>query len=83
MHGGADRADGTDVAGSWIKIHDNIVEAAQFPAVAIRGRPLGPVAIYGNRFRNPDPERTITLAVAGAGIEIRDNQFGVTSIRAK
>lgn len=83
MHGGSDRADGTDVAGSWLKIKDNIVEAAQFPAVVIRGRPLGPVEITGNRFRNPDPQRTISLAVATDQIRIEANQFGVTSIVEK
>lgn len=83
MHGGADRKDGTDIAGDRINIHRNIVEAAQFPAVVIRGRPQGGLEISENQFRNPDPARTIQLHAEGEGAVITENQFGVTSMRAK
>lgn len=83
MHGGADRNDGTDVAGDDIKIHRNIVEAAQFPAVVFRGRPRGAVEITENQFRNPDSARTIVLYGGEEGAVVAGNKFGVTSMRAK
>ncbi|MCA9729308.1 MAG: hypothetical protein R3E12_12520 [Candidatus Eisenbacteria bacterium] len=83
MHGGVDRNDGTDLAGDSILIHHNIVEAAQFPAVVIRGRPTGRVAITDNQFRNPDPARTIVLQGGAEGVVDTGNRFGVSSMRAK
>jgi hypothetical protein len=83
MHGGADRKDGTDLAGDSIKLHHNIVEAAQFPAVVLRGRPQGVVEIVDNQFRNPDPNRTIVLQGGDQGVVMAGNRFGVTSMRAK
>jgi hypothetical protein len=83
MHGGADRQDGTDLAGDSIKIHHNIVEAAQFPAVVVRGRPLGVIEIVNNQFRNPDPSRTIVLQGGNEGAVMTGNRFGVTSMRGK
>ena len=83
MHGGADRDDGTDIAGSWAWIHHNTVEAAQFPGVVIRGTPIDQIRIYNNRFRNPDPTRTIMLLKGPERIEVTANQFGVTSIQQK
>lgn len=83
MHGGVDRNDGTDVAGDQIKIHRNIVEAAQFPAVVIRGRPRVGLEITENQFRNPDPTRTLMLQAGEESATIVGNKFGVSSMRAK
>ncbi len=83
MHGGKDREDGTDVAGTRIRIHQNIVEAAQFPAVVIRGTPEQPVEIVENQFRNPEPGRTIVLMGGSESARVHDNRFGVSSVRPK
>lgn len=83
MHGGRDRNDGSDIAGSWAKIHHNIVEAGQFPGVVIRGLPIEGIRIYNNEFINPDPQRTIMLLAGAERIEVEGNLFGVTSTRRK
>ena len=83
MHGGADRNDGTDIAGDHIKIHRNIVEAAQFPAVVVRGRPRVGLEISENQFRNPDPARTLVLQAGEESATVVGNKFGVSSMRAK
>ena len=82
MHGGADRNDGTDIAGDHIKIHRNIVEAAQFPAVVVRGRPRVGLEISENQFRNPDPARTLVLQAGEESATVVGNKFGVSSMRA-
>lgn len=83
MHGGRDREDGSSVAGTRIRIRDNIVEAAQFPAVVIRGRAEEPVEVYGNQFRHPDAAFSIVLGESATGAIVRDNVFGVSSMRAR
>jgi hypothetical protein len=83
MHGGRDRGDGTDIAGSWAKIHHNIVEAGQFPGVVIRGLPTDRIQIYNNHFSSPDPKETIVLLSGSERIEVMGSQFGVSSIREK
>ena len=51
MHGGADRKDGTDIAGTWIKIHHNTFRALETP-IKIRGTPERECQIYENWFPN-------------------------------
>ncbi|MEZ4649760.1 MAG: hypothetical protein R3E97_13435 [Candidatus Eisenbacteria bacterium] len=83
MHGGRDREDGTDTAGTTIQIHDNIIEAGQFPAIVVRGRAQNPVEIHANQFRNPDPTFTIVLNESAGAALMRDNTFGVSSMRQR
>lgn len=49
MHGGRDRKDGTDVAGSWMRIHHNTFGSPEL-AVMVRGQPDEEVAIDHNWF---------------------------------
>lgn len=49
MHGGRDRKDGTDIAGTTIAIHHNTFRAPQTPVV-IRGVPQEKCAIHHNWF---------------------------------
>lgn len=49
MHGGRDRKDGTDIAGTAIEIHNNTFRAPQ-PAVVIRGAPQEKCDIHHNWF---------------------------------
>lgn len=49
MHGGRDREDGTDIAGTKILIHHNTFRAPETPVV-IRGVPLEACRVYNNWF---------------------------------
>lgn len=49
MHGGADRQDGTDIAGTWLKIHHNTFRCPRTPIV-IRGMPEQGVDVHHNWF---------------------------------
>jgi len=49
MHGGADRKDGTRIAGAWLKIHHNTFRAPQLP-ICIRGIPEQEAVINNNWF---------------------------------
>ena len=49
MHGGRDRKDGTDIAGTWIRIHHNTFRARKTPVV-IRGTPEESCKVSENWF---------------------------------
>lgn len=49
MHGGNDRGDGTEIAGTWLKIHHNTFRSLSKP-ISIRGVPEQEAAIYQNWF---------------------------------
>ncbi|MCP4256171.1 MAG: hypothetical protein GY774_01430 [Planctomycetes bacterium] len=51
MHGGRDRKDGTDIAGTAIEIYNNTFRAPQTPVV-IRGVPQDKCEVYNNWFTN-------------------------------
>lgn len=55
MHGGADRKDGTDIAGAQIKIHHNTFMNPKVRPIAIRGKPSDKVEIYNNWFAHEVP----------------------------
>jgi hypothetical protein len=73
MHGGRDRKDGTDIAGTTILIHHNTFHAANTPIV-IRGVPEETCKVYRNWFpRHNKPE----LAVRAAeNTHVEDNAYG-------
>ena len=75
MHGGADRKDGTDVAGDSIRIHHNTFRATSVPAIVIRGRPRQIAQIHHNWFLHPDVQRAVRQTNATGNINIRHNQF--------
>jgi hypothetical protein len=73
MHGGRDRKDGTDIAGTRIEIHHNTFRAAQTPVV-IRGVPQQVCDAHHNWFpKHPDPGRVVR---AGAKTVVHDNAHG-------
>lgn len=55
MHGGRDRADGTDIAGDRISIHHNTFLGTDVRAVVIRGVPRDGVAVDHNWFAHEAP----------------------------
>jgi len=75
MHGGADRKDGTDIAGDWIKIHHNTFRATGVRAIVIRGRPAQSAEIHHNWFLHSDPQKAIVQTNATGNMNVGPNQF--------
>ena len=68
MHGGRDRRDGTDVAGSWMRVTANTFLCTQ-TALKVRGEPEQSVTVAGNWFVHDSPAAAISggsRTVAGA-----------------
>ncbi|HUT91561.1 MAG TPA: hypothetical protein VMY37_18830 [Thermoguttaceae bacterium] len=73
MHGGRDRDDGTDVAGTTILVHHNTFRAPTTPIV-IRGVPQDKCEAYGNWFpRHEKPEAAVR---ASENTHVRENAYG-------
>jgi hypothetical protein len=78
MHGGRDRKDGTDVAGTSILIHNNTFLAPE-RAVVIRGTPEGQCEVKHNWFPVHESE---SLAVrASEKTTVHDNLYGDDEIK--
>lgn len=73
MHGGRDRQDGTDIAGSSILIHHNTFRAAQTPVV-IRGVPQEACRVYGNWF--PRHAEAKSAVRASRNTHVDENAYG-------
>lgn len=73
MHGGRDRKDGTDVAGTSIEIHNNTFRALETPVV-IRGVPEDKCDVHHNWFpRHAGPEQAVHAAER---TNVFDNFYG-------
>lgn len=73
MHGGRDRKDGTDIAGTRIEIYNNTFRAPQTPVV-IRGVPEQSCDVHRNWFpKHPGPDQAVR---AGAKTRVHDNAHG-------
>ncbi len=78
MHGGRDRKDGTDIAGTTILIHHNTFRAPNTPIV-IRGVPQEACKVYKNWFpRHGKPEQAVR---ASKKTMVQDNAYGNNSSR--
>jgi len=75
MHGGADRNDGTDIAGDSIKIHHNSFCATSVRAIVIRGRPTESADIHHNWFLHTDTNKAVAQTNATGNINIGRNQY--------
>ncbi len=75
MHGGADRKDGTDIAGDYLHIHHNTFEHLDHPAIIIRGKPLRVSRIHNNRFGHPTGDQAIIQSNATGNLRIFDNEY--------
>lgn len=72
MHGGRDRGDGTNIAGTWLKVHHNTFRAPQTPLV-IRGLPSEGADVHHNWFTR----HTTRSAVNSPGnTRVHDNAYG-------
>jgi hypothetical protein len=78
MHGGRDRKDGTEIAGTSIEIHNNTFRAPQTPVV-IRGVPQEKCEVHHNWFpRHTEPSRAVR---ASERTRVFDNVYGEAASR--
>jgi len=75
MHGGADRKDGTDIAGDSILIHHNTFKATSVRAIVIRGRPAQSAEIHHNWFLHDGPAKAIAQTNASGNMNIGPNEY--------
>ncbi len=75
MHGGADRGDGTDIAGDWIKIHHNEFQATSVIAIVIRGRPTEGAEVHHNWFLHSGPSSAVRQLNATGNLSVYRNQY--------
>ena len=80
MHGGRDRKDGTDIAGSSIEIYNNTFRAPQTPVV-IRGVPEETCDVHHNWF--PKHPGSAEAVRASARTNVFDNAYGPSPTAAK
>jgi len=78
MHGGADRGDGTTIAGDWMKVHHNTFVLSEQAAVVIRGVPQQLADIHHNWFAHPAPDKPVRPWPVGGEthVQCRDNAYG-------
>lgn len=75
MHGGRDRDDGTDIAGTWMEFENNTLVNTQQGAIVIRGEPEEGAIITRNWFHN---EATGDDAIRSEGrTQVRSNVYGI------
>jgi hypothetical protein len=75
MHGGADRKDGTDIAGDLISIHHNTFKATSVRAIVIRGKPTVSTEIHHNWFGHSGSGKAIAQTNASGNMNVRSNQY--------
>jgi hypothetical protein len=79
MHGGADRGDGTNIAGDWMRIHHNTFRNPGVRAIAIRGVPQEGADIHHNWFFHAEPGVGVILPWPAGGetrVEMHDDAYG-------
>lgn len=75
MHGGRDRDDGTEIAGSWMEFENNTLVNTEQDAIVIRGVPEDRAVITRNWFHH---EAVGDRAVRSDGrTHVRDNVYGI------
>jgi len=75
MHGGADRKDGTDIAGDLISIHHNTFKATSVRAIVIRGKPTVSTEIHHNWFLHSGSDEAIAQTNASGNMNVGPNQY--------
>ncbi len=79
MHGGADRRDGTSIAGKRISIHHNTFTNPKVRAIGIRGVPEEKAEIYNNWFAQNKPGKNVLIpwpAGKESNVFLFNNAFG-------
>lgn len=72
MHGGRDRKDGTEIAGTWMKVHHNSFGCPE-AALVVRGKPDEGTTIQNNWFYHDSEEEAIR---AEGKVRSSGNAFG-------
>jgi len=75
MHGGADRKDGTDIAGDFISIHHNTFQVDNQIDIVIRGRPIRGGEVHHNLFLHADRKDTFRQN-SGDNVRRQNNRYG-------
>ncbi|OGG56061.1 MAG: hypothetical protein A3F84_12635 [Candidatus Handelsmanbacteria bacterium RIFCSPLOWO2_12_FULL_64_10] len=73
MHGGRDRKDGTDIAGTYLRVHHNAFRADR-AAVVIRGVPEEGADIHHNWFYQGPEEPSVR---SSGRTQVRNNAYGL------
>lgn len=82
MHGGRDRKDGTQIAGTNIEIYNNTFKAPEF-AIGIRGEPEGQCDIYQNWFAKHQNTDKAVRPYGFENINVYDNVYGEKPLAPK
>jgi hypothetical protein len=82
VHGGKDRKDCTNVAGSGFVIHHNTFLQAHKPAVRFRGIPIKGAWIYKNTTRSTHIGIAFTQINAQGRFHLEDNRIGINNFPA-
>jgi len=75
MHGGRDRKDGTDIAGTWLHVHHNTF-LGPARAIAIRGVPEPRASIEGNWFLQAAAGGELAVRGGGERTQVGGNAYG-------
>ncbi len=78
MHGGADRGDGTDIAGDLILIHHNTFRDSEVTAIGIRGIPQEEAQIHHNWFYHANESVAVRQSNASGNLNVYSNFYGST-----
>ncbi|MFQ6043091.1 MAG: hypothetical protein ACE5PV_19730 [Candidatus Poribacteria bacterium] len=73
MHGGRDRKDGTNIAGSWLRIHHNTFRSIR-TAIVIRGVPEKGADIYNNWFYHKPEDSPVRTS---GNTKLKNNVYGL------
>ncbi len=76
MHGGADRGDGTDIAGDLILIHHNTFRDSDVTAICIRGIPQEEAQIHHNWFYHASESAAVIQTNADGNLNVYSNFYG-------
>lgn len=82
VHGGKDRQDCTNIAGTAFVIHHNTFLQAHKPAVRIRGIPMTGAWIYKNETRHDDQGKAFSQVNSHGNFTVEDNTLGVNHFPA-
>lgn len=82
VHGGADRKDCTNVAGSGFVIHHNTFLQSSEPAVRIRGIPMRGAFMYKNETHDDDASDAFTQLNASGHFSVWDNRTNISRFPA-
>jgi hypothetical protein len=82
VHGGKDRKDCTNIAGSAFVIHHNTFLQSHKPAVHIRGIPMRGMWIYKNATHEDNASNAFSQENAGGNFHVEDNRTNIDEFPA-